>query len=280
MGFLRSSRLALACAVAFAGAAQRAAAQVPAPEGGAPTPIEQALIEYTCRTPRQVMGAREPHDDCLRNELTALRGAFGRDLQQLAPAERRRIDAACSRVRDVQGRDAYLGCLRERLTALQAQTATASPGADDVPAIPASTAAAAPVEASGPGAPSTPARGSSRARIIAIAGLGVLGALGGAGFVYWQRRQLRLSIPSVPSLCRICGADVGGAGELCAACRHEAAETQRRAVAAEAERRRALVEGTAVSLEHQSSEAAVDDGARTAADGERRREATAARTDV
>ena len=223
-----SPRAAVALAAALLVCAADAAAQPVAVDGGAPSPIEQALMEHACRTPGQAMRGAELYDACLQGQLTALRADFGPDLKRLSNAERRGIDVACTAIRTDRGRDEYVACLSEQLAALRAKRAgteaASAPAAAAGPAVDAvaDSTVTTPIPPS-----SDPASPGSPLTWIALAAVVLAGAGGGLayGLVYMKR-------PKRPALtlCRQCGADVVGAGDLCASCRHEAAEAQRRAV--------------------------------------------------
>jgi predicted NBD/HSP70 family sugar kinase len=62
-------------------------------------------------------------------------------------------------------------------------------------------------------------------------------AAGGGAWAWLSKRSLRPLL----HVCRLCGADVSE-GDLCAACRHEAAESQRRSTLEQAESQRRLAD--------------------------------------
>ncbi|MBM3773412.1 MAG: hypothetical protein FJW27_19405 [Acidimicrobiia bacterium] len=207
-----------------------------------PTPLEQALMEHNCRVPGQAMLPADLQEVCLRDQLTYLRAEFGRDLRKLPAADRRTIDRACSALRVERGRDEYIACLADRLTRVTKARGRAVPG---VP----STAAALARDAGSPGVGSgsletpgadttawdpppveTPATASGGSLGRWLGGLIVL--LSGAG-AWGLIARRRVSKPALV-FCRVCG-EVAQAGDLCATCRHEAAEAQRRASAERAE---------------------------------------------
>ena len=204
-----------------------------------PTPIEQALMEYACRVPGQAMPTVDVYETCLRAQLVTLRTDFGVDLQRLSAAERRTIDKTCSAVRTDRGRDAYVGCMNGQLVALRSKRApakganaavTAAPAeapASDQPDAGAVVASAAPVDT----APVVPARSSAPLWL----GFGALLAVAGGAWLFLRPGPKR----AVVHLCKVCGADTGE-GDLCANCRHDAADSQRRALAERAEQQRQL----------------------------------------
>jgi LPXTG-motif cell wall-anchored protein len=169
---------------------------------------------------------------CLRTQLLSLRTDFGKDLGRLSVADRKTVDTACNEVRATSGRDAYLDCVGNQLTVLRSKRAR-------------STAAAPPVQpapelagnAVAEGAPAAPAPQTASSSSSLIMGAGALIALvaGGGGFIFLKTRR-------ASHKCRVCGASVEASGDLCQKCRHEAAETVRRAVAERAEQQRAQEE--------------------------------------
>jgi DnaJ-domain-containing protein 1 len=209
------------------------APQVDLPDSDVPVPtaIERALIERTCRA-TELSTEIDAHRQCLNAQMLWLRADFGRDLGRLAGPDRRRIDAACSRLSAAGQREAYLDCLGNQLITLHNRRNRGNPTVTQEAA-----AAVAPSAALAPSAaPLPPARTvSSWTSIIAIAG--TLGTgLAAAGFVFLTRRSRR-----TPHQCRTCGVDVPDS-DLCPACRHEAAETLRRANAERAQSQRAQEE--------------------------------------
>jgi hypothetical protein len=152
-------------------------------------------------------------------QLAQLRAGFGADLAGLTAAERRKLDAVCSRVRAAEGRDRYVACLSDRLRALQVAHAERAPSG----AVP----LAAPPAAAGPRTPApAPSSSPSGRSVIIFATALVLCAMAAGGAVLALKRRRRAS------RCRSCGATFEQAGDLCPACRHEAAEARRRAAAA------------------------------------------------
>lgn len=230
-------RGALLTALLVAAMARPAVAQSGGAAGDVPTPVEQALMEFACRVPGQAMPAPAVYETCLGAQLRVLRTDFGRDLQKLSAAERRTIDRTCSAVRTARGRDAYVGCMSEQLQSLKAKRAASAPAQNsrpDVTAEPQSlpieqAAALLPTRAEPP-----IAEAGTPVWLIALA----LVAVGGGAWYLLAGRPRR---PSV-HLCRVCGADAGSTGDLCPPCRHEAAVSQRRALAERDEQQRAVAE--------------------------------------
>lgn len=229
-----------------------AAGSVPAPApppGPSPTPLEQAVMEHNCRVPGQAMATREAYETCLALQLTALREEFGVDVKKLSAAERRTIDKACSALRIERGRDAYVACLSERLLALivarghqpPSRIAAASAGAPVTPEL----AVPPPLEPVAPAAP----EGSGVWRLLLIGFVVIGGAAAGAWMLSNRHRQ-----PSVV-LCRQCG-EVAQSGDLCASCRHELAESQRRAAAERAGQQQAIVDAAQRASEQPAAETA------------------------
>jgi len=211
----------------------------------APTPVEQALIEQRCSATRATSAETDAYHGCLTNELLGIRTDFGRDLTKLSPGERRAMDAVCNKVRNVEGRDAYVSCLSGQLAALHARRNPVSP----VTAV--STPTPAPtqppdLQALAQAVASTPSPSNSGTMLWTAFGIVAVFAVGGAGFFMTRGRR-----PS--SKCKSCGAAVPGGGELCQDCRHEAAEALRRAAFERAEQER--LEKEKVSHQQQQEDA-------------------------
>ena len=209
------------------------APQVDLPDSDVPVPtaIERALIERTCRA-TELSTEIDAHRQCLNAQMLWLRTDFGRDLSRLAGPDRRRIDTACNRLSAAGQREAYLDCLGNQLITLHNRRTRGNPTVTQEVA----TAVASSDPLAPSAAPLPPARtASSWASTIAIAG--TLGTgLAAAGFVFLTRRSRR-----TPHKCRTCGVDVPDS-DLCPACRHEAAETLRRANAERAQTQKAQEE--------------------------------------
>jgi LPXTG-motif cell wall-anchored protein len=206
------------------------APQVDLQDSEVPTAIERALIERTCRA-TELSTEIDAHRQCLNAQMLWLRTDFGRDLNRLAGPDRRRIDTACSRLSAAGQREGYLDCLRNQLITLHNRRTRGNSAVTQEVAV---AVAPSPLPASSATPPSAKT-GSSRASVIAI--VGTLGtALAAAGFVFLTRRSRR-----TPHQCRACGVDVPDS-DLCPACRHEAAETLRRANAERAQNEKAQEE--------------------------------------
>jgi hypothetical protein len=192
------------------------------PNVTAPTAIEQALIENSCAEvlPSGALDS-ESFRGCLKSRLLSLRADFGFDLDRVTRSERRQLDAKCSGVLSA-GREAYLDCLDAELSALlkkrKPAANVASERAESLIESPAPKIGEAIVPGSIPEPQSSMASGLWMGT---AAGLVIIGAAVGLRFA--RRRR------AAPShACRQCGAAMPSAGELCAACRHEAAEERRR----------------------------------------------------
>ena len=255
------TRIAAAALVTVA--AGTAAAQ----EEPRPSAIEHALVEYLCRMVHgPTMIGTEVYHSCYAEQLRALREPFGADLANLTRADRRSLDAWCGKMQAAGDRDAYLACLNRQLVRLKDERAAA-------------TAKAAAAEAqeelteSEPVAPGETVAAAERASagtlwlILAIAGVASAGA---TAFVLMRGKR------TSHTPCRGCGAVVEGSGDMCANCRHEAAEARRRAIAERAEEERLQVEKAKRDAELQEEEARReqarrDDTLRLAAEVEQRR---------
>jgi len=202
--------------------------QADAGDGGPPTPKEQALIEHACPTMQRAGAARNAYEQCFSAKLISLRADFGRDLSRLSPAARNKIDTACSTASATLGREAYVRCLSGQLKLLSAGMAHAAPPAPAIAVVPAPDVTAP----SAPSLPPAPTESSLVSVQTAAMGLAAVAALGALAFFAVKSKRPR-------HVCRVCSVPVAGAGDLCAACRHEAAETVRRAAAERAERQRA-----------------------------------------
>jgi DnaJ-domain-containing protein 1 len=230
--------------------------------------MEQALIEYACHVPGQARSGQDAYDACLTAALAALRSDFGRDLQRLAAKDRRRIDATCAELRIMRGRDAYVACLSDGLRAIGSNGTTTplAAGSHGASADAAEIASAtiAPPSAGAIDAQTTEVRSSGGGTwILWLTTMAVLAAAGGGA---WWFRKDRAAPPAL-RLCRVCGADTDGHGELCGPCRHEAAEAQRRAIAERSERQRTVAE------EERRAQKEIEPQAIQAAEAERARQA-------
>jgi len=259
---------ALAGVLLVAAGADAAAAQ----EAPPPSAIEHALVEYLCRTVHgPTMIGTQVYQSCYAEQLAALREPFGPDLANLTRADRRSLDAWCGKMQAAGDRDAYLACINRQLVRLKEERAAkAKPAGANEPDDLKETEAAAPLEAIAAVEPRPPvAQSSSGTPWLMLAIGGVVASAGGAAFVLLRNRR------PPQQACR-CGAAVDGAGDMCASCRHEAAEARRRAAAERAEEARLQVEQAKRGAERQDEEARReqerrDEAARLAAEAEQRR---------
>jgi hypothetical protein len=231
---LRISTLVAGLAAAIVGNAAETMAQARGPHPSDPnasSPLEQALIEHACR--RQPPGEAEDdaYQECLGARLRALRADFGRDLNRISPAKRKALDAACGDILRRVGPDAYLECLTVQLISMRNRGSGASPTAPQESALP------SPPESLRSAALPMPA-GENSWRISPMwigATLVALFVAGGAAFMGVIRRPKARK-------CRACGVEISKeGGDLCAKCRHEAAETLRREAAERTDHERARI---------------------------------------
>jgi flagellar biosynthesis GTPase FlhF len=202
--------------------------QVGTPDPSERTAIEQALIEYVCGgMPPSGPGETDAYHECLVAQLLQLRADFGRDLSRLSSVERRTLDSACSKIREARGREAYVACLNAQLVSLRSRRKPASPAPSDATAP--SPSPTAPPEVAAP-----PARHRSLRSSAVWIGTGLGAALVAAGGVLLAVKARRAG-----RQCRVCGGVVSDLGDMCQTCRHEAAESVRRAAAARADEQRA-----------------------------------------
>lgn len=198
-------------------------------ERGLATPIEQALIEQACASTPAAPVDADRHEECLHARLDSLRADFGRDLGRLSTAERRTIDSACASIRAVQGRDGYVNCLASQLVVLRnrrSRGASATPDPSQAADRPSAAEATTPTVAA-----ENPPQRSSRVSLLVTSAAGVCALFCGGALVVRARLRRRA--------CKTCGARIGDSGDLCAVCRHQAAEALRRAAAERADLQRA-----------------------------------------
>jgi hypothetical protein len=209
----------------------QASAPVKSPGPDGTTALEQALIEHACRAKLPGVAGEDAYRECLGTRLQSLRADFGRDLTRVSAPDRKTLDAACSRKRQAEGREAYLECLTVQLVSIRNRRSSANPAASDETAPP------APPEIVQPGRLSPPQSetSSSRAPLWIGGTLAALAAVGGGALMLVRRRRITRK-------CLVCGADVPESGELCPTCRHEAALALRRAAAERVDRERAELE--------------------------------------
>jgi DnaJ-like protein len=202
------------------------------PDQGAPTAIEQALIEHACTLTLTRAAEEAEHQQCLGAQLLSLRADFGRDLTRLSGPERKTLDSACSKIREVRGREAYLECLGAQLVALRNRRNRGSPTRPEAVAAPPPPVVSVPSVIPPP--PARQAFSSSSGLWIGATLLTLIVVAGAAVLVFKARRPTRT--------CRVCGGDVPESGDLCQTCRHDAAEAVRVATAERADRQRAQLE--------------------------------------
>jgi len=215
--------------VTFAVHARGMALQSVTPDVSAPTPLEQALDEHACsRLPESGTPDSDAYGRCLSAQLLLLRNDFGRDLSKLSASERRTLDSSCSEIRTTRGRDAYLSCLSAQLVSLRNRRNRAKPPPSEA------IASAVPIETAALASPIAPAPQKRSLSFVWIGAMlaTVLVAAGGA-LVFVKTRR------AAPRKCQVCGKDVPESGGLCPTCRHDAAETLRRAAADRVDQQRA-----------------------------------------
>ena len=206
----------------------------------------------------------EVYHSCYAEQLRALREPFGADLANLTRTDRRSLDAWCGKMQAAGDRDAYLACLNRQLVRLKEERAAAKAAGAE---------AREEIQESEPVAPVEPVASAEQASpgtlwlILAIAGVASAGA---TAFVLMRGKR------TSHTPCRGCGAVVEGSGDMCANCRHEAAEARRRAIADRAEEERLQVEKAKRDAQLQEEEARReqarrDDTLRLAAEVEQRR---------
>ena len=227
----------------FAVRAPGAELQRGTPDESAPTALEQALNEHICSAlPESGTPDSDAYGRCLSAQLLMLRTDFGRDLSRLSAGERKTIDVACSEIRTTRGREAYLACLSGQLVALRNRRNRAKPA-------PVEAAAVEPAVIASPVSPiqPAPASGSRSVMWIGVALATLLVAAAGAFVVMKSRR-------AVPRKCQVCGKDVPESGGLCPECRHEAAETLRRAAADRVDQQRAQEQEQRRQVDHEEDQ--------------------------
>jgi DnaJ-domain-containing protein 1 len=217
------------------------------PDPSSATLLEQAVVEQRCGWMRTITSQEtEAHEQCLRSELASLRSDFGRDLGRLLPADRRTIDAVCSKIDRSVMREAYVKCLSDQLTTVHNRRTRASPA----PAAPVEPPADA-TPAAAPAAPAITFHPQSSEYFIGwwIGGgaLAIFVIAGGAFFLVKSRRPVHT--------CRTCGEVVSDAGALCQKCRHAAAEALRTAAHERAEHERAEADARRRQREEEEEQA-------------------------
>jgi DnaJ-domain-containing protein 1 len=205
--------------------------QAAPPDAEVPTAIERALMERACVATETVSAESYGHQRCLDAKLLSLRSDFGRDLSRVSAPDRRRIDAACSRLRASDQREAYLDCLSAQLAVVHdRQNRGKTPTPEEAVLVSSATPEIAAVAAS------QQIRRTSSWGVFALVGGSAAGLLivGGVAFVALKSR--RTTHP-----CRVCGVVVVDS-DLCPTCRHEAAEALRRAAGERAQTQKVLEE--------------------------------------
>ena len=213
----------------------------------------------------------EEYQSCYTAQLDALREPFGRNLSNLTSAERKTLDAWCGTIQTARDRDGYLACLNRQLVRLKEQRAAKAKAADAAGQAEATESDSAPAEtAAAVAVPPAPPAASLGTLWLILSIAGVASA-GGTAFVLMRGKR-----PSAQTVCRGCGAAVDGSGDMCANCRHEAAEARRRAIAERAEEERLQAEKTRreaelLDEEARRQQARHDEALRLAAEAEQRR---------
>jgi hypothetical protein len=218
--------LACVLACAFAATALEARTQSDDADQLVPTAIEEALIEHACGALRPAGALEdEAYLACRNRQLLSLRTDFGRDLRRLSPAQRRTIDSACSGLRASQGQDVYVECVTKHLASLRGH---GNPLAMEPVASGPVTAPVALIVAPPPTTPPSPHRA---ALWIATGLVAVMVVAAGGVFVVRNPRRRY-------GACRTCGVKLMERVDLCQPCRHDAADTLRRATAERADQAR------------------------------------------
>jgi hypothetical protein len=235
-----------------------------------PSAIEHALVEYLCRMVHgPTMIGSDVYQSCYAEQLKALREPFGADLSNLTRADRRSLDAWCGKMQAAGDRDAYLACLNRQLVRLKEERAAKAKSGEAVQEEPQEIESPAPAEAIAAVEPPPPPRASSGTLWLVLA-IGGVASAGGTAFMLMRGKRTRFTV------CRGCGAAVEGTGDMCANCRHEAAEARRRALAERAEEERLQAEKAKLEAERQDEEwrreqAQREEAMRLSAEAEQRR---------
>ena len=238
-----------------------------------PSAVEHALVEYLCRSIQgPTMLGTEEYQSCYSAQLDALRVPFGRNLSNLTAAERKTVDAWCGKIQAARDRDAYLACLNRQLVRLAEQRAAKARSAEVAgEASPVESEPAAPLEAVAAVSAPPPQPEKSSGTLWLILAIGGVASAGGTAFVMMRGKRT-----SSPTACRGCGAPVDLGGDMCANCRHDAAESRRRAIAERVEEERlqaekARHEAELLDEEARREQARRDEVLRLAAESEQRR---------
>jgi hypothetical protein len=204
-----------------------------------PSAIEQALMDYTCRPAKLGTTDADAYEACLRGRVQSLRNDFGVNLKRLTSPERRTLDAICSKFRLDREREDYVQCLNDQLVVLRDRWNKGKP-----PAV-------APADSVAPITAATPNTSAPSVDAIA-ASVTEHPQPVQSSFAWWMGGALALALAAGAGaavamkarrpparVCRTCGA-VPESGDLCAKCRHEAAEALRRTAVERAEEEKAL----------------------------------------
>ena len=225
----------LVFALATAVPPQTAASQQNEPEEwSAWTPIERALADRACAGVRGEVAGYDAHGKCVGARLATMRADFGKDLNQLLPAERKKIDKACSRLMTTRGRERYLDCLHAQLASLPARTGSTSPPLPaEEPVVEVLTSMVEIIEAPKTASPTVLSASFVSLHPLQSAGALLITIAGSAGLVFFVKSR------RVRHACRVCAVAVSD-GDLCPNCRHDAAEAVRHAAADRAAQKQAV----------------------------------------
>jgi hypothetical protein len=227
---VRASCLVSSLAAAFVITTAHADAQTGAVDSDPPTPIERALTERTCAArPTSSLADLDAQQRCIDGQVSVLRNDFGRDLRRLSAAERKAVDAACSRREATHGREGYLDCINAQLSALRARR---TPVTAAQPAVAATSLATAVVVVPPAVVPDTTTSGSRGSLAVAALAAVFIAGVGAGSVVTLRHRRRRRT-------CHRCGVAIFDGGDLCAPCRRAAADALRSAAADRMEQARA-----------------------------------------
>jgi len=226
----------LVFALATAVPPQTAASQQTEPEEWSPaTLIELALAERACSAVRGEIAGYDAHTKCVGARLITLRADFGKDLNRLSRPERTKIDKACGRLQARRSREGYVDCLHTQLTSLAAQKGLTSPPVPvEEPVVEVLTSMVEVIEAPKAASPTVLSASFLSTHPLQSAGALLFTIAVSAGVVFFVKSR------RVKHACRVCAVPVPDTGDLCAACRHDAAETARHAAADRAAQKRAI----------------------------------------
>jgi DnaJ-domain-containing protein 1 len=207
------------------------AAQGRPPDARPPTAIERALAGRVCGLPQSNdLDEFEAHNRCVQAQINVLRSDFGYDLSQLKPEQRKSLDSKCGPIQASKRHEVYLDCLAAGLESMGRHGSVGGkPEESSVDGL----------AAVYPEPVTSPASSPAPWPIGLLLGGGASVVLIAGGVVFYLRR----STSSAPArhACRTCGAGCDS-GDLCAACRHEAAVQRKQAAVERAEQERAKQE--------------------------------------